>query len=94
MNSIEPRSINQDIVITDKEDDEAKQNNAEYAIAIARKLGAIVFLVWEDIDEVKSKLLLTFLASIYDLGSNYKPSNQVNSYNYENIKENFIINIR
>ena len=72
MKSIEERSINWDIVITDREDDEAKQNNAKYAISIARKLGATVFLVWEDITEVKSKLLLTFLASIYEVGTNYK----------------------
>ena len=72
MKSIEPRSINWDIVVTDKDDDESKQNNAKYAISIARKLGATVFLVWEDIAEVKSKLLLTFLASIYEVGNNYK----------------------
>ena len=54
------------------EDDEAKENNAKYAISIARKLGATVFLVWEDIAEVKSKLLLTLLASIYEVGANYK----------------------
>ena len=53
-------------------DDEAKENNAKYAISIARKLGATVFLVWEDIAEVKSKLLLTLLASIYEVGANYK----------------------
>ena len=63
-----------DIVVTDKDDEEAKQNNAKYAISIARKLGATVFLVWEDIAEVKSKLLLTLLASIYEVGANYKPS--------------------
>jgi plastin-1 len=74
MKSIEPRSINWDIVITDKDDDESKQNNAKYAISIARKLGATVFLVWEDIAEVKSKLLLTLLASLYEVGSNYKPT--------------------
>ena len=74
MKSIEPRSINWDIVITDKDDDDSKQNNAKYAISIARKLGATVFCVWEDITEVKSKLLLTFLASIYDVAQNYKPS--------------------
>ena len=74
MKSIEPRSINWDIVVTDKEDDESKQNNAKYAISIARKLGATVFLVWEDIAEVKSKLLLTFLASLYEVGNNYKPT--------------------
>ena len=74
MKSIEPRSINWDIVITDKDDDESKQNNAKYTISIARKLGATVFLVWEDIAEVKSKLLLTLLASLYEVGSNYKPT--------------------
>ena len=74
MKSIEPRSINWDIVVTDKDDEESRQNNAKYAISIARKLGATVFLVWEDIAEVKSKLLLTLLASIYEVGNNYKPS--------------------
>ena len=75
MKTIEPRSINWDNVVTDKEDDESKQNNAKYAISIARKFGATVFLVWEDIAEVKSKLLLTFLASLYDVAKNYKPDN-------------------
>ena len=75
MKTIEPRSINWDNVVTDKEDDESKQNNAKYAISIARKFGATVFLVWEDIAEVKSKLLLTFLASLYDVAKNYKPAN-------------------
>ena len=74
MKSIEPRSINWDIVVTDKDDDESKQNNAKYAISIARKLGATVFLVWEDIAEVKSKLLLTFLASLYEVGNNFNPT--------------------
>ena len=74
MKSIEPRSINWDIVVTDKDDEESRQNNAKYAISIARKLGATVFLVWEDIAEVKSKLLLTLLASIYEVGNNYKPN--------------------
>ena len=72
MNSIESRSVNWDIVVTDKDDEESRQNNAKYAISIARKLGATVFLVWEDIAEVKSKLLLTLLASLYEVGNNYK----------------------
>ena len=74
MKSIEPRSINWDIVVTDKDDAESRENNAKYAISIARKLGATVFCVWEDIAEVKSKLLLTLLASIYEVGNNYKPN--------------------
>ena len=65
MKTIEPRAINWDNIVTDKEDDESKQNNTKYAISIARKLGATVFLVWEDIAEVKSNLLLTFFAFVF-----------------------------
>ena len=71
MKSIEPRVINWDIVIKDRDDDESRENNAKYAISIARKLGATVFMTWEDITEVKEKMLLTFLASIYDVAVNY-----------------------
>ena len=71
MKTIEPRAIDWDIVIVGRDDDEAKTNNAKYALSIARKLGATVFLVWEDIAEVKSKLILTFLASIYDVANKY-----------------------
>ena len=73
MKSIEPRSINWDIVVQDKDDDESKQNNAKYCLSIARKLGATVFLTWEDVTEVKHKLLLTFLASLYQVAQEYKP---------------------
>ena len=73
MKSIEPRSINWDIVVQDKDDDESKQNNAKYCLSIARKLGATVFLTWEDLSEVKHKLLLTFLASLYQVAQEYKP---------------------
>ena len=73
MKSIEPRSINWDIVVQDKDDDESKQNNAKYCLSIARKLGATVFLTWEDLSEVKHKLLLTFLASLYQVAQDYKP---------------------
>ena len=73
MKGIEPRAINWDLVIKDKDDAESKKNNARYAISIARKLGAVVFLVADDIVEVKPKFLLTFIASIYKVASEYKP---------------------
>jgi hypothetical protein len=38
--------------------------NAKYAINVARKLGCCVFLLPEDIVEVKSKLLLTFVGAL------------------------------
>ena len=72
MKSIEPRAIDWDIVIMDRDDDESRMNNSKYALSIARKLGATVFLVWEDIAEVKSRLILTFLASLYDVATHYK----------------------
>lgn len=47
------------------ETDEDKVLNAKYAISNARKVGACVFLVPEDITEVNSKMLLTFTASLW-----------------------------
>ena len=41
--------------------------NAKYALPVAKGLGAMIFVFWEDITKVKSNLLLTFLASLYDV---------------------------
>jgi len=67
MAAIESRAINWDLIVQDKEDDESIANNAKYAISIARKLGANIFLVWEDIKDVKPKMLMTFVAGLYDI---------------------------
>ena len=68
--AIEPRCIRWDLVIKDNLDDKGREMNAKYALSVARGLGAMIFVVWEDITEVKSKLLLTFLASLYDVAKN------------------------
>lgn len=47
--------------------DEQIENNAKYAISIARKLGATVFLVWEDIKDLKQKMLMTFVAALMEV---------------------------
>jgi plastin-1 len=62
--AVEPRSINWEIA-TPGETEEQRVNNARYAISSARKIGACVFLTHEDIIEVKAKMLLTFVASIW-----------------------------
>jgi len=67
--SIEPRIINWDLV-TAGETDEEKELNAKYAISIARKLGAIIFMVWDDIPKINKKMLLIFVCSLYDLKHN------------------------
>ncbi|KAL4508359.1 hypothetical protein ABPG72_003663 [Tetrahymena utriculariae] len=71
MESIEPRAINQDL-ITPGETDEEVTNNAKYAISVARKLGAAVFLVWEHIRDVNPKFLMTFTASLYNCAKEYE----------------------
>lgn len=44
--------------------DEDYIQNAKYAISIARKLGACIFLLPEDIVEIKPKMILTFTGAI------------------------------
>ena len=65
--AIEPRSIRWDLIVKESPSDKDKEMNAKYALSVARGLGAMIFVVWEDITEVKSKLLLTFLASLYEV---------------------------
>ena len=72
LKSIDPNSVNSDIIIKDKNDKDSKKSNAINCISIARKLGAIAFLDWKDIVEVNNKLLLTFLASIFEVEKNNK----------------------
>lgn len=64
--AIEPRVVNWDLVTTG-ETEKDRELNAKYAISIARKLGAIIFLVWDDIPNLNPKMLLIFMASLYDL---------------------------
>ena len=52
-------------VVTSGSTDEMKMNNARYSISVARKIGACVFLTPEDITEVKSKMIMTFVASMW-----------------------------
>ena len=44
--------------------EEEQKLNAKYAISSARKLGCTLFLLWEDIVEVRPKMLLSFMATV------------------------------
>lgn len=44
-----------------------KESNAKYAISCARKVGALVFLTFEDIVETKSKMIMTFLSGLWSV---------------------------
>ncbi|MCO5591790.1 hypothetical protein L7F22_045782 [Adiantum nelumboides] len=63
LGAVEPRVVNWSLV-TRGETDEEKKQNANYIISVARKLGCSVFLLWDDIVEVRSKMILTLTASI------------------------------
>ena len=64
VSAIEPRAVDWSVVTPG--DVVANQMlNAKYAISAAMKIGACVFLTPEDIVEVKAKMLLTFIASLW-----------------------------
>ncbi|TMW68138.1 hypothetical protein Poli38472_007810 [Pythium oligandrum] len=63
VHAVEPRAVNWDLV-TPGHTDEDKASNAKYAISCAQKIGATVFLTYEDIVEVKPKMMMTFVASL------------------------------
>jgi plastin-1 len=64
--AIEPRCINWDLVLPG-DNDEEKMNNAKYGISCARKLGAVIFCIWEDLVEVNPKQNLICYATLMDL---------------------------
>ena len=66
LSAIEPRIIDWSIINAGQTPDE-QLLNAKYAISVARKLGAVIFLLPEDIVEVKPKMTMTFIASIMAL---------------------------
>jgi len=60
---IKESAVNPDF-ITLGESKEDAEKNAKYAISVARKLNAPVFLLWEDIVEVRPKMITTFIGSL------------------------------
>jgi len=63
LDTLRPGIVDQSLVTNGSTEDECRLN-AKLAISIARKLGALIFLVPEDIVEVRQRLILTFLASL------------------------------
>lgn len=52
--AIEPRAVNWEIM-AEGDTEQDLQNNAKYVTSVARKLGAVIFCVWEDIVNVNPK---------------------------------------
>ncbi|CAG8630262.1 6214_t:CDS:10 [Funneliformis mosseae] len=66
LNGIRPGIVDYALVTKGISDDDATLN-ARYAISIARKLGATIFLLPEDIVEVRPRLILTFIGTLMAL---------------------------
>lgn len=49
------------------ETDEERENNAKYILSIARKLGAVIFSVWEDITKVNPKMILVLVCTLFEI---------------------------
>jgi plastin-1 len=63
---IQPDAINWDYVHQGNTVEE-RASNAKYAISLARKFGAAVHCSWEDIVSNNKKMILIYVASLYDL---------------------------
>ncbi|KAI9366110.1 calponin homology domain-containing protein [Zopfochytrium polystomum] len=66
LNGIKKGVVNYELV-TSGVSDESAALNAKYAISIARKLGATIFVLPDDIVEVKPKMILTFVGTLMAL---------------------------
>uniref|UniRef100_A0A1Q3FIE8 Putative ca2+-binding actin-bundling protein n=1 Tax=Culex tarsalis TaxID=7177 RepID=A0A1Q3FIE8_CULTA len=78
IDAIKPGSINYDNV---KEGGNAEENleNAKYAVSMARKIGARVYALPEDIAEVKPKMIMTVFACL--MAMDYVPNMDVKATN-------------
>uniref|UniRef100_A0A8C3AD14 Plastin-3 n=1 Tax=Cyclopterus lumpus TaxID=8103 RepID=A0A8C3AD14_CYCLU len=68
IDAIQPGSINYDLVKTGSLSDEDKLENAKYAVSMARKIGARVYALPEDLVEVTPKMVMTVFACLMGRG--------------------------
>lgn len=68
IDAIQPGSINYDILKTTDLNDDEKLNNAKYTVSMARKIGARLYALPEDLVEVKPKMVMTVFACLMGRG--------------------------
>jgi plastin-1 len=66
LEGIKPGIVDPSLIynVSDQGDYEERRQNAKLAISIARKMNALIFLVPEDIVDVRPRLILTFVGSL------------------------------
>ncbi|KAM4019342.1 LOW QUALITY PROTEIN: plastin-3 [Anomaloglossus baeobatrachus] len=68
IDAIQPGSINYDLVKIGTLSDDDKHKNATYAVSMARRIGARVYALPDDIVEVKPKMVMTAFACLMGRG--------------------------
>ncbi|KAM8908031.1 plastin-3-like isoform 1-T1 [Spinachia spinachia] len=68
IDAIQPQSVNFELVQKGSLSDEDKLNNAKYAISMARKIGAKVYALPEDLVEINQKMVMTVFACLMGRG--------------------------
>ncbi|CAO2622755.1 PLS3, partial [Lemmus lemmus] len=68
IDAIQPGCINYDLVKSGNLTEDDKQNNAKYAVSMARRIGARVYALPEDLVEVKPKMVMTVFACLMGRG--------------------------
>jgi len=64
VDAIRSGSVNYDLLVKGASSDADLEANAKYAVSIARKVGAVIFALPEDIIEVQPKMMMTIFASL------------------------------
>ncbi|XP_006872181.1 PREDICTED: plastin-3-like isoform X1 [Chrysochloris asiatica] len=68
IDAIQPGCINYDLVKSGSLTEDDKHNNAKYAVSMARRIGARVYALPEDLVEVKPKMVMTVFACLMGRG--------------------------
>lgn len=68
IDAIQPGCINYDLVKSGNLTEDEKHNNAKYAVSMARRIGARVYALPEDLVEVKPKMVMTVFACLMGRG--------------------------
>ncbi|XP_042734251.1 plastin-1 [Lagopus leucura] len=70
IDAIAPKAVRQEMVKREDLSYEDKLNNAKYAISVARKIGARIYALPDDLVEVKPKMVMTVFACLMGRGLN------------------------
>ncbi|KAK5897484.1 hypothetical protein CesoFtcFv8_010543 [Champsocephalus esox] len=68
IDAIQPSSVNFELVQTGTLSEEDQLNNAKYAVSMARKIGAKVYALPDDLVEINQKMVMTIFACLMGRG--------------------------